>query len=78
MKEPQERLGDSGDETTSAIRRLILEEMPSDKNGKPTGVALIINTLKAFCNFYHFSLGELSMAIVEPVKQLIYQMSDIK
>jgi len=79
MKEPHEQSGDSGDETTTAmIRTLILEEMPSDKNGKPTGVAFIINTLRAFCNFYHFSLGELSVAIVEPVKKLIDQLSELK
>ena len=78
MTEPQEQLGDSGDETTTAIRKLIMEEMPSDKNGKPTGAALIINTLKAFCNFYHFSLGELSVAIVEPVKKLIDKLSELK
>jgi hypothetical protein len=75
MKEPEELLGRDAEElSTMAIRRLILDEMPLDKNGEPTGVTLIINTLKAFCNFYHFSLGDLSLAIVGPVKKLIDQL----
>jgi hypothetical protein len=32
------------------------------------------NTLKAFCNFYHYSLGDLSVAIVAPVGQLITEL----
>lgn len=65
-------------ESTSIIRKIIVEQMPLDKGGKSTGVTMLINTLKAFCNFYHFSLGELSLAIVGPVKKLIDGLQELK
>lgn len=65
-------------ESTTAIRQTILEEMPRNQDGTTTGVTLIINTLKAFCNFYHYSLGDLSVAIVAPVKKLIDELEQIQ
>jgi hypothetical protein len=41
------------------------------------GYTLIINTLKAFCNFYYYSVGDLSVAVVAPVKKLIAELVSI-
>jgi hypothetical protein len=65
-------------ESTTAIRQTILEEMPRNQDGTTTGVTLIINTLKAFCNFYHYKMGDLSVAIVTPVKKLIDKLELIQ
>jgi hypothetical protein len=65
-------------DSTTLIRQAILEEMPRNQDGTTTGVTLIINTLKAFCNFYHYSLGDLSVAIVTPVKKLIDELEQIQ
>ena len=59
------------DELTSTIRRAILSEMPTDGKGCEIGVTLMINTLKAFCNLYNYSLGPLGVATVTPVLKLI-------
>ena len=37
----------------------------------------IIKTLKAFCNFYHYSVGDLSVAIVTPVAKLIQYLQTL-
>jgi len=65
------------EQLTSRIRDAILSEMPKDQHGKSTGVMLMIKTLKAFCNFYHFSIGALSVAIVTPVVKLIAELEKI-
>ncbi|KAL3912416.1 MAG: hypothetical protein SGARI_001169 [Bacillariaceae sp.] len=65
-------------EYSSTVKKMILSEMPVDKDGKATGVSVIVNTLKAFCNYYHLSLGELSLAVVAPVKRLILELEDIE
>jgi hypothetical protein len=57
----------------ATIRELILKELQGD-DGKGNSLLLIKNTLKAFCNFYHYSLGDLSVAIVAPVGQLIAEL----
>ena len=54
------------------IRQSILLQM---KNAG--GYTLIINTLKAFCNFYYYSVGDLSVAVVAPVKKLISELERI-
>jgi hypothetical protein len=64
-------------EYSTTIRKVILSEMPFARDGKSTGVAMIINTLKAFCNYYHLSLGEFSLAVIAPVKQLIMDLEDM-
>ena len=55
----------------------IMAEMPIDDDGKSRGVALIVNTLKAFCNFYRYSIGELSVAVIDPVLKLISKLEKI-
>lgn len=75
MKEP-ETISEEP-ESTNIIRRMIIEQMPTNQDGISTGVTMIINTLKAFCNFYHYSLGDLCFAIVTPVKKLIDELQDI-
>jgi hypothetical protein len=52
--------------------------MPLAENGTSLGVTMIINTLKAFCNYYHLSLGQLSFAVVAPVKKLIQELEDVE
>jgi hypothetical protein len=42
----------------------------------PGGFKLIINTLKSFCNFYYYSVGDLSVAVVAPVKKLIVDLEE--
>ena len=50
------------------IRESILRLMPGGRR------VLIINTLKSFCNFYYYSVGDLSVAVVAPVKNLILEL----
>jgi hypothetical protein len=76
MTEPEEISEEP--ESTNTIRNLIIEQMPRNDDGSSTGVTMIINTLKAFCNFYHFSLGDLSVAIVTPVKKLIQELEELQ
>ena len=49
----------------SSIRSSIIDELPQQR------IQFMINTLKAFCNFYHYSVGDLSVAVIFPVKKLI-------
>ena len=56
------------------IRETILSEMPRNKLGEEVGFNLMINTLKAFCNFYRYSIGDLSVAVTSPVLQLISKL----
>ncbi|KAG7366777.1 hypothetical protein IV203_029447 [Nitzschia inconspicua] len=76
MTEPEN--DDGTDFSTIAVRKLIVEEMPESIDGEQPGISMIINTLKAFCNFYHLSLGELSLAVVAPVKKLILELEEVK
>ena len=62
---------------TQHIRDVIFSQMPKDDLGNCTGKTLVINTLKAFCNFYHYSVGELSVAIVNPVLKLIKGIEEL-
>jgi hypothetical protein len=61
---------------SAKIRKLILDELQVNKNGG--GLLLIKNTLKAFCNFYHYSLGDLSVAIVAPVGRIIAEVETMQ
>ena len=61
---------------SAKIRKLILDELQVNKNGG--GLQLIKNTLKAFCNFYHYSLGDLSVAIVAPVGGIIAEVETMQ
>jgi hypothetical protein len=58
--------------TTSSILNVILSELPGD--GLLTKLSFVRNTLVAFCNFYHFSVGDLSVAIVAPVKDIMARL----
>ncbi len=60
------------------IRKEIMSEMPKSDDGKSRGISLIVNTLKAFCNFYRYSIGELSVAVVDPVLKLISKLEKIQ
>lgn len=59
------------------IRGMILSEMPFD-NGLSTGTIFLKNTLRAFSNFLYFSMGDLSVAVVGPVRELIAQLEKME
>jgi hypothetical protein len=64
------------DTDPSSAYQIILAELPgSDRDAK---MAYLKNTLKAFCNFYQYSIGGLSVAIVAPVKRLIQRIESIQ
>lgn len=54
-------------DTTSKIRSIIFGSIPKHENL----LLLMINTLKAFCNYYRYSVGDLSVAVITPVLHLI-------
>ena len=57
--------------STASIRDAVIEELPFDENGASGGIQYMIKTLKAFCNFYHYSVGDLSVAVIAPIVKLI-------
>jgi hypothetical protein len=61
---------------TDGIRDLVLAQVPGDDSD--ASIIFMKNTLKAFCNFYHYSIGDLSVAVVAPVKKLIQQLEVIQ
>jgi hypothetical protein len=54
-----------------ALRESIISELGSE------GFTLMIHTLKSFCNFYYFSLGDLSVAVISPVKKLLEELEPL-
>jgi hypothetical protein len=60
--------------TSESVANIILNELPG--TNCDSKLTFMKNTLKAFCNFYHFSIGDLSLAIVAPVKQLIKRLDN--
>jgi len=66
------------EELTLDLRNVILSEMPPDQNGNGTRATLMIKSLKAFCNYYRYTIGELSVAIVPSVMRLISELETIK
>lgn len=61
-----------GDDFTShKIRDAVLKELPVDHNGVTGGIQFIVKVLKAFCNYYHCTVGDISIAIIAPVVKLI-------
>jgi hypothetical protein len=62
---------ESSSSTSSKIRDAVIKELPFDESGTSGGIQYMIKTLKAFCNFYHFSVGDLSVAVIAPVVKLI-------
>ena len=61
----------SSSSSTSSIRDAVIKELPVDESGASGGIQYMIKTLKAFCNFYHYSVGDLSVAVIAPVVKLI-------
>jgi hypothetical protein len=63
-------------EHTLKTRELILCALPGhDKTNK---VNFLGNSLKAFCNFYTTTIGDLSVAVVVPVKALIAKLEQMQ
>ena len=60
------------------IRHNVLSQMPKGNKIASGGINFMIKTLKAFLNFYHYSIGDLSVAVVEPVLKLIDQLTKLK
>jgi hypothetical protein len=58
--------------TSDQIQLDIFAELPGETEAAK--LLFIKNTLKAFCNLYHFSVGALSVAIVAPVKKLLVDL----
>ena len=56
-------------ESSKKVQEEIMAQLPGRLES--TKLLFIKNTLKAFCNLYHFSVGALSLAIVAPVKKLL-------
>jgi len=64
---------------TQRIREIIMSEMPLDEaSGGSTGVSFIRNTLRAYCNLIYFKMGDLSVAVLGPVKELITELEKIQ
>ena len=59
-----------------SMRKMILTELPEVK-GDSKRVSFITRTLKAFLNFYHISVGALSVAVVSPVLTLIKELEEL-
>jgi hypothetical protein len=60
------------DRMVQTIREKILSEMPlDDTTGLPSGTTFLKNTLRAWSNLLYFSIGDLSVALVAPVRKLI-------
>ena len=68
------RTVECSDGTSESAAYIILNELPG--TSCDSKLKFMKNTLKAFCNFYHFSIGDLSLAIVAPVKQLIKRLDN--
>ena len=63
--------------SSRSIRESIVKELPIDLDGNSGGIQFMIKTLKAFCNFYHYSVGDLSVAVIAPVVKLITGLEKI-
>jgi len=59
-------------EGNESVREMILFRLPGPDTGAKT--IFVVNTLKAFCNFYHMTVGDLSVPVVAPVKKLMEQL----
>jgi len=57
-------------------RQVVLSELPGSDDGSK--ISFVINTLKAFCNFYHMTVGDLSVAVVAPVKILMGKLEGLR
>ena len=66
----------NSDISVQRARCQILSEIPGDS--PHSSLSFVKNTLKAFCNFYRFSIGDLSVAVVAPVKALLSKLEEIE
>ena len=64
-------LEDESSSSSASIRDAVIKELPIDESGASGGIQYMIKTLKAFCNFYHYSVGDLSVAVIAPIVKLI-------
>lgn len=65
----------SSAKTSNKVNEEILAELPGEECASK--LLFVKNTLKAFCNLCHFSMGPLALAIVAPVKKLLSDLEDI-
>ena len=72
MEDPED------DQLRFHIQERVLQQLPEANGKNRGGIVMVKNTLRAFCNFYHYSLGALSVAVVAPVKKLINQLDSIE
>jgi hypothetical protein len=68
---------DDDPESSINVRNLIKKQMPLNADGSSSGLLLVVNTLKAYCNYYQMSMGEHSVAVVSPVRKLINDLEEI-
>jgi len=54
------------------LRQTIWKGLPGDD--RTNKLQFVSYTLRAFCNFYRFSIGDLSVAVVQPIQTLLEQM----
>ncbi|KAL7536695.1 hypothetical protein ACHAXR_007342 [Thalassiosira sp. AJA248-18] len=59
------------------IRDSVIAELPIGSDGNSGGIQFMIKALKAFCNFYHYSVGDISVAVIAPVVKLITGLEKI-
>ncbi len=64
-------------ESSHQIRNLIEDQMPPKADGSSSGLSLVVNTMKAHCNYYHMTMGQMGVAVVAPVKKLIRELEEI-
>ncbi len=64
-------------ESSMYIRKLIEKQMPPNTDGSSSGLTMVVNTMKAHCNYYAMSMGQMSLAVVAPVKKLIAELEYI-
>ena len=64
-------------ESSHRIRKLIEDQMPPKADGSSSELSLVVNTMKAHCNYYHMTMGQMSVAVVAPVKKLIRELEEI-
>jgi hypothetical protein len=67
--------GNAHGDTTRQLRDIIMANLPG--SGMSDKIAFLKNSLKAFCNLYHYKIGDLAVAVVTPVKNLMLQLDAI-
>lgn len=67
----------TSDSNTSneTVQDLVLANLPGDDY--KSKVSFMKNLLTVFCNFYHVSIGDLSVAVIGPIKGLIRKLDNL-